>query len=83
MPKSRIDLEKSPQLYRLQEQEKLAVINQRPRLWRDFKFSYGVRNQSQLMTIEYKGKTFESEYLGACDQIIPLNDDKVLLLKIR
>jgi hypothetical protein len=83
IPRKRAELEKNPQLYKLRNQERLAVINQRPRLWRDFRFSYGVRNQSQLMTIEYKDKTFEYEYLGACDQLIPLDDSQVLLLKIR
>ena len=82
-PKTRVELEKNPQRYELREQEKIAVINQRPRLWRDFKFSYGVRNQSQLMKIEYQGKVYEYEYLGACDQLMPLDDNQVLLLKIR
>lgn len=80
---SRVDLEKNLEMFHCYERQKLPVVYGKPRIWRDMKFTYTVKNKKQKMRVDHLGEAKEFDYLGITDQVIKLDDRTYLLLKIR
>ena len=80
---TRANIEKHPKKFTHQKTHTLDVMYQKARTYDGLTFDYDVENQTQKVTITWKGKSQEFNYLGTCDQVLKLDQETLLLIKIR
>jgi len=81
---SRADLEKNiDNQFKNLSSEKIELIYKKPRTYDGFKFNYFVKDNIQWIKIERGEKSWTLSFLKVVDKVIPLDDDKVLFIKVR
>jgi hypothetical protein len=80
---TRANIEKHPDIFELDKVRPLDVMYQKSRTYEGLKFDYNVENQTQKITVTWEEQQYEFNYLGACDQVLKLDNETILLIKIR
>ena len=80
---TRAEIEKKPHIFKKLSSRNTHIRYKTTRIIDNLKFTYTIKEQTQIINISAEDKVWSLSYLGACDKILKLDKNNLILLKVR